>query len=91
MKKPAPVNIAALTPLLVLPLVTVPVIHQFDAVPDFLQGLATGVSIAMLLAYCILMGGAIRAKRDAADRRALDDLDPLGGLARTDLPDGDAR
>lgn len=88
MKKPAPVNIAALTPLLVLPLVTVPVIHQFDAVPDFLQGFATGVSIAMLLAYCILMGGA---QRDAADRRALDDLDPLGGLARTDLPDGDAR
>jgi hypothetical protein len=72
--------VAALTPLLVLPIAALTVIHGVDGVPDFMKGLVTGVSIALLLGYCFSMGTLIGAQKRRADARRLDALDPLGGL-----------
>lgn len=79
---PAPTTVAALTPLLVLPIAALTVIHRFDGVPDFVKGLVTGVSVALLLGYCFSMGTLIGAQKRRADAQRLDALDPLGGLPR---------
>jgi hypothetical protein len=81
--------VAALTPLLALPIIALAVIHRLDSIPDFVKGLVTGASIALLLGYCFSMGTLIGAQKRRADAQRLDALDPLGGLPR-DEPSGEA-
>jgi len=88
---PASTTVAALTPLLVLPIAAVTLIHRFDGVPDFVKGLVTGVSVALLLGYCFSMGTLIGARKRRTDAQRLDALDPLGGLPRDERRgEGDA-
>lgn len=82
-------RIAALTPMLVLPIVAVALAPQFDGLPSLLRGFITGVSIALLLVYCFVMGRLIGAQRKAADQEKLDALDPLGELPRDQTQGGD--
>ncbi|GAA4173323.1 hypothetical protein [Gryllotalpicola koreensis] len=75
-------RLAATLPLVTIPTMTTVLVQQFGAVPDFVRGLVTGASLALLLGFCLYAGTVLGVSRHTADARRLDDLDPLGDLPR---------